>query len=78
MKIEYRRLTLDYFLQNLLLSDKFQESVYIMIFFNLDYGKIVNKSRQVINKETVKLQVVLLNKRKIEVEVNRHTEAEEI
>ena len=78
MKVEYRRLTLDYFMQNLFLWDEFQNSVYVSIFFKLTKEMLPEYVSQSSNKMMKNLKILLLNKQSIEVEVYKDTEAVEI
>lgn len=77
-KIEYRRLTLDYFIQNLLLQEKLQESFMIVNFFKLIKESPSGGSRHKANKNKVKLKIMLLNRHLMQVEVDRSTEAVEV
>lgn len=74
--IEYRRLTLDYFMQNLLLSDKIQKSVFISQFFKVGDEKVVDPRLNNFEKQTIK--IMLLNKQSIDTEIDKNTEASQV
>lgn len=76
IKIEFRRIALDFFMQNFLLQERFVNSVMTLNFFNL---KISNKMLEVVGKQQpVKLKVMLLNRQTILIDVNKATQAYEV
>jgi hypothetical protein len=51
--IEYRRLTLDYFMQNLLLKDKIETSPFISQFFKCDDEMVVDTNVKNLQKRFI-------------------------
>ena len=74
--VEYRRLTLDYFMQNLLLKDKIQKSVFISQFFKVGIELLTDSRLNNLQKQTIK--IMLLNKQFIDAEIDKNTEAFQI
>lgn len=76
-KIEYRRLTLDYFIQNLFLINGFKEHSAVLKFFKLNKLHHLNdKNRD--TKALKPIKVMLLNKQTMKVPVKKTTEAFEV
>lgn len=76
--IEYRRLTLDYFLQNLLLQKQFITLTFVSFFFRINTN--APNSIKIKTTDSIKecIKVVLLNKQRMEVDIGRNTEALEV
>lgn len=85
-RVEYRRLTLDYFMQNLLLTDAFARSMLVLHFFGLSRhaglgtyaSTIVGIPKSRLHRPVTRLDVLLPNKQAMQVEVDGATEAVEV
>ncbi|CAI2375603.1 unnamed protein product [Moneuplotes crassus] len=77
MKIEYRRLALDYFLQNLFLIPQFKDCQLASV-FRINSGTRTEPKMFSIDRIKQKLDITLLNKQTMQVEVGKSTEALEV
>ena len=77
-KIEYRRLALDSFLQNLLLDNRFKDDIQVSLFFRINNKSSLKRSMTVIDTSKKKYKIMLLNKQTMEVEIGKNTEAIEV